>query len=267
MSQNLFSPNRQGKSTPIMDVLQGQDFEKVGPGSLASNNYRSLVLQWAGFRKPPLACWNNLAAAAMVAFLILAFTSASSEAQQTPARGQEAWPRAGDIVFQAITTPQTAALQAVTGSIYTHCGVVTENNGRFYVQETLLVLSQTPLEKWLARGNGDYVIMRLKQADQILTPEALAALNQVYQSYQGRVYDLKFQWTDDRLYCSELVYKMFEKALGLSLTPLKKIGDYPLNDPEVQKLIGVRFSGDFDLSEPAVSPADLMASTFLLRIR
>ena len=37
--------------------------------------------------------------------------------------------------------------------------------------------------------------------------------------FLGRPYDLTFDWSHDRMYCSELVYKVYDRALGI------KIGD------------------------------------------
>ncbi|MEZ4892959.1 MAG: YiiX/YebB-like N1pC/P60 family cysteine hydrolase [Saprospiraceae bacterium] len=58
-------------------------------------------------------------------------------------------------------------------SKYSHCGIVYRESGKFYVFEAVQPVKTTPLGEWIARGeNGHYVVKRLKNADQILTPES-----------------------------------------------------------------------------------------------
>ncbi|MDR2443647.1 MAG: hypothetical protein LBE31_09025 [Deltaproteobacteria bacterium] len=182
-------------------------------------------------------------------------------------RAQDSTIRPGDIVFQAINTKQTEALIAATGSIYTHCGVVIEKEGGLFVLEALLKMSETPLDQWLARGDSNYVVMRLKEAENILTEKALGDLSMAFHQFDELTYDLYFEWSDERMYCSELVWKIFENGLGLVLVPLKKIGDYDLKSSAVTAIISERFTGNLDLDEPAVSPADLLDSPLLVRIK
>ncbi|MDR1394774.1 MAG: hypothetical protein LBK52_01200, partial [Deltaproteobacteria bacterium] len=47
--------------------------------------------------------------------------------------GRAADIREGDIIFQALNTPQSLALVLATGSEYTHCGLVFEEAGRLLV--------------------------------------------------------------------------------------------------------------------------------------
>jgi hypothetical protein len=74
-------------------------------------------------------------------------------------------------------------------------------------------------------------------------------------------------FSGDTVYCSELVQKMFESVFGVALAPLKRVGDYDLSDPAVQKLVKKRFPGGLNLDEPAVSPADLLESPLMARVR
>ena len=44
-------------------------------------------------------------------------------------------------------------------------------------------------------------------------------MRQVGESFRGRPYDLTFEWSDERIYCSELVWKIYERALGIEIGP------------------------------------------------
>jgi len=56
---------------------------------------------------------------------------------------------------------------------------------------------EVPLQDWLASGvGGHYVIKRLRDADRVLTPEALAKLHSVAQTFDGKPYEGVFEWSD-----------------------------------------------------------------------
>ena len=45
--------------------------------------------------------------------------------------------------------------------------------------------------------------------------------------FEGKPYDLYFEWSDERIYCSELVWKMYA-ALGVKLGTLQKLREFDL---------------------------------------
>jgi len=129
--------------------------------------------------------------------------------------------RDGDIVFQASRSDQSAAIQKATRSKYSHMGIVFFNAGKPCVFEAIKTVQFTSLEKWTARGSGGhYVAKRLRDADKILTPANAAQLRTTALLFQGKPYDSAFEWSDSRIYCSELVWKIYKNALGLELGPL-----------------------------------------------
>jgi hypothetical protein len=168
----------------------------------------------------------------------------------------------GDIVFQAVKTSQTLALYMATGSVYTHCGIVYQENGEFYVFEALNVMSKTPIEEWINRSLVPVLQYRLKDS-RILTPEVILAMKKAGLELADKSYDYYFQWSDQLIYCSELVYKVYQRGAGLELVPLKRFQDYDLSHPAVQALIKKRFPEGLPLEEKAVAPADIIKSPFL----
>jgi len=172
--------------------------------------------------------------------------------------------RAGDIVLQDLDTPQSAALKLATGSEWTHCGLVLEEGGHFVVYEALQPVQITPLEQWIARGvNQRVVVRRLKNSDLTLPPETLARMKTMAERFVGRDYDPYFQWTDDQLYCSELVWKVFDQAAGVKLTALRTLKEYDLSNPLVQANLTERYGDRIPYDEAMVAPADLFASPLL----
>ena len=53
--------------------------------------------------------------------------------------------------------------------------------------------------------------------------------------FQGKPYDLSFEWSDDRIYCSELAWKIYDRGLGLRVGRLQKLRDFDLSDPAVRQ--------------------------------
>lgn len=174
---------------------------------------------------------------------------------------------AGDIVFQTSRSSQSLAVQRATGSPYSHMGIVFLRQGRPYVFEAVSTVRYTPLERWVVRGVGAHVVVkRLRDAPTRLDAPALKRLRQVARGFEGRPYDLAFAWSDERIYCSELVWKIYQRALGIELGKLQKIGEFNLADPVVQKKMRERYGAHLPLDEAAISPVAIFNSSRLVTV-
>lgn len=167
----------------------------------------------------------------------------------------------GDIVFQTSRSGQSAAIQRATHSPYSHVGLVLFRDGEPFVFEAIATVSYTPLAAWTRRGDGGrYVVKRLNRP---LTDSEVAKLHAAARNFDGKTYDLYFEWSDERIYCSELVWKMYEEALGLKLGKLQKLREFDLADPVVKAKLRERYGTQVPLDEPVISPAALFASPLL----
>lgn len=173
-------------------------------------------------------------------------------------------PRTGDIVFHTSTSSQSRAVQDATGSRYSHMGVVLRHQGQWQVFEAVQPVKFTPLPKWIARGAGGHVVVkRLKQP---LGPDQEAALQAGAQPIAGRDYDLTFEWSDARLYCSELVWKLYDSSVGIQLAPLAELRTFNLTSPAVRQKIKERYGGQVPLSEPVIAPVAIFDSPLLVTV-
>jgi hypothetical protein len=173
----------------------------------------------------------------------------------------------GDLVFQVSRSPQSVAVQRATGSSYSHMGIVFVRSGKPYVLEAAATMRYTPLAQWIARGEGrHYVLKRLKNASTLLTDENLAKLRSAAHQLEGRPYDLTFEWSDDRIYCSELVWKIYERALGVHIGELQRIKDFNLSDPIVQTKLRERYGTRIPMDEPVISPVAMFQSSLLTEV-
>ncbi|MDH5673711.1 MAG: YiiX family permuted papain-like enzyme [Myxococcales bacterium] len=170
----------------------------------------------------------------------------------------------GDIIFQASRSAQSLAIQRATGSRYSHMGVIFNRDGRPQVFEASATVRETPLKKWIARGqDGHFVVKRLKSAKTSLTVEKLVAARKLAGSFRGKRYDLTFEWSDRRIYCSELVWKLYNRVLGVKIGKLQRLREFNLDDPAVRKKLKERYGDAVPLEEPVISPASMFDSELL----
>lgn len=78
------------------------------------------------------------------------------------------------------------------------------------------------------------------------------------QNYLGRPYDTRYQWDDDRIYCSELVEKAFQQSSGFPLGRTVRLGD--LNWRPYRHTIEHYEGGPPPLDREMITPRDLARS-------
>ena len=174
----------------------------------------------------------------------------------------------GDLIFQTSRSSQSKAIQLATNSQYSHCGIVFKEGNSFYVFEAVQPVKRTPLAEWIARGEkGEYVVKRLKNAEQTLTPEVLQKMKEIGKGFYGKNYDLAFEWTDEKIYCSELIWKIYQRATGIEIGNLEQLGDFDLSSKVVKQKIKERYGEKIPLDELVISPASLFESDKLVTIK
>ena len=174
----------------------------------------------------------------------------------------------GDIIFQASLSSQSKAIQLATKSKYSHCGIIYKVGNDFYVFEAVQPVKRTLLKEWVARGEGGkFVIKRLKNADQVLTPAVLEKMKQVAQEFMGKNYDLSFDWSDAKIYCSELIWKIYQRATGLEVGKLEKLKDFDLSHPVVKQKIKERYGKNIPENETVISPVSIFNSELLMTVQ
>lgn len=174
----------------------------------------------------------------------------------------------GDLIFQTSLSGQSKAIQLATNSKYSHCGIVYSENGQFYVFEAIQPVKTTLLDKWIARSeNGHYVIKRLKNADQVLTANMLEKMKSEGEKFMGKNYDLTFEWSDDKIYCSELIWKIYRRATGIEIGKLERLSDFDLTNEAVKKEMKERYGDKIQMDEIVISPAAIFDSELLITVK
>jgi hypothetical protein len=173
-------------------------------------------------------------------------------------------PQNGDIIFHTSKSAQSLAIQKATQSPFSHMGIVYLMDQKALVFEAVEPVKSTPLHEWIDRGVGaHFVVKRLHNANEVLTSDALDRMLEVGKAFEGKHYDLCFEWSDDRVYCSELVWKIYKRALGLEIGRLQAISDFDLSDPMVHAKVKERWGGAPPAEEIVISPAAMFNSPVL----
>lgn len=185
-----------------------------------------------------------------------------------PCLGAEFRWQEGDIIFQESDTEQGRALLLATGSRFSHVGIVLRLNGRLQVLEAVQPVRISSLNAFISQGTGGrYAVRRLPRHGTVLTTAVLNRMRRLGNSWLGRNYDPWFGWDDRRLYCSELVWKLFRRCAGIRLSALRKMGDFDLSHPLVRRILKRRYGSRVPLQQSVVAPGDLFASNRLITVR
>ena len=175
--------------------------------------------------------------------------------------------RNGDLIFQTSRSGQSQAIQLATHSKYSHCGLVFLKGGKPFVFEASTKVKQSPFKRFVKKGEGQkFVIKRLRNADSLLTQENLKKMEAEGKKIDGLPYDSWFGWGDDRIYCSELIYKIYRNALAVEIGKTSKLKEFDLTSPVVKAQMEARYHDQIPLEEPVISPAALFESPDLIEI-
>jgi len=168
-------------------------------------------------------------------------------------------PRDGDIIYHTSSSSQSLPIRIATDSEYSHEGVIFNKNGQPHVLEASSTVMYTRLIDFIDRGkSNDYTVQRYKGSPQ-LTAQRIISMRSFAESQLGKGYDRMFGWSDDLMYCSEIVWKTFD-AGGIRISGTKKFREFNFDNPIVRRTVEERWGDSINWNEEAVSPAGLSRS-------
>ncbi len=169
----------------------------------------------------------------------------------------------GDIIFHRSQSRQSQAIAAATKSDYTHIGIIFLSDGKPLVYEAIQPVVRTPLDQWIKRGvGGQYVIKRLKDRSEI----DFFKVRKEAQQFIGRDYDWLFGWSDEKIYCSELVWKAYKRGSGIEIGSLRRLKDFDLNSKIVRQTMKERYGAKVPLNMDVIAPSDIFDSPKLITV-
>lgn len=155
----------------------------------------------------------------------------------------------GDIVFQTSKSTQSKYIILATKSQWSHCGIIIEKPDGLYVLEAISTVSVTPYQQWVKKGRGKRVSVK-RYTDEPVKIK--------YSKYLGKPYDLAFKFDNGKWYCSELVYDIYKRQLGVELCEPRPVSDYVISG--LDKVLSKR---GIDKNQLVVAPSDLYDSELL----
>ena len=173
-------------------------------------------------------------------FIIILLIGCKSSLQQ----GSDFQVQEGDLLFQdSDCGPFCTSIEKVTfgykGSKFSHVGLLMKDKEGLKVMEAItkgVVL--TPIDSFLNRSfdrdkNPKVVVGRLKPRNQVLIPRAIDFVHR----QMNKAYDEVFDYTNDKYYCSELIYDAFKSANNN--IPIFKMQPMTFKDPETNQIFPI----------------------------
>lgn len=165
-------------------------------------------------------------------------------------------PKEGDVLFQSLPRQALSiAIEGATDSPWSHCGIVARENGQWFVYEAYGHVQRVPLrEFWHRSRRNRLAVYRWRERERQHVSGLLAQVR----LQMGLPYDSRYEMDDEKIYCSELIYKAFLAVTGRPLGELVRLGD--LNWQPHQALIEKLEGGPVPLDRMMITPRHLASA-------
>jgi uncharacterized protein YycO len=74
---------------------------------------------------------------------------------------------------------------------------------------------------------------------------------------------LAFGWSDEKIYCSELVWKIYKRGADVEIGKLQQLSDFDLSSDIVKAKLKERYGDNIPMNETVISPAAIFESQLL----
>lgn len=172
----------------------------------------------------------------------------------------------GDIIFITNQGGQGKAIQLATKSKYTHVGIVFVENGVVYVYHAVEPVTKSTFKEFLKFSeDGKCVVKRLKNQS-FLNNKTNEQMHTMAISLLNKHYDVYFDWKDNEWYCSEFVWKLYNRNCKIEIGKLRPLKDFDLSSKQVQAIMKKRYGTNIPYDEPMISPEDMFNSDLLVEV-
>lgn len=174
--------------------------------------------------------------------------------------------KTGDILFISNPGGQGKAIQLATKSKYTHVGIVFIEYGKTYVYHAVEPVMKSTLDEFLDYSpDGKFVAKRMK--GNVLNDTSNEQMRKMAASLLGKHYDIYFNWKDDEWYCSEFVWKLYDRVYKKEVGKLRPLKDFDLSSPIVKTIMEKRYGKNIPYEEKMISPQDMFDSEMLEEVK
>jgi len=162
----------------------------------------------------------------------------------------------GDILLQHIPSYLCSVIADVSQSQYSHCGIIVKKGSRTFVLEAIGPVRYTPISRWISRG----VQNRFTQIRPInLSRDQIQLAILEAEKMLGRPYDLRYDMDEQKIYCSELIYKAYQRGCQIEIGEQETLGS--LNWKPHEQFIRHLEGGGLPLNRVMVTPESLTHDT------
>ena len=170
--------------------------------------------------------------------------------------------REGDMLFQSLPHGELVdSIEGVTQSEWSHCGILTKVGNHWCVAEAIGDVHYAPLRLWILRGrNSKVAAYRLRNIPENFNEK----LNSGIKKMLGRPYDYHYAPDDTEIYCSELIYKVYDRELNVKVGGWQKLGD--LNWKPYTDFIKTMEPGSLPLEREIVTPVSITRNSNVYRV-
>lgn len=147
-------------------------------------------------------------------------------------------------------------------------GILFKKDGEWFVLEAVEPVQYTPLHAWIRRGaSSHYVVKRLKNAGKVLNDGVIAQMRDTGESFLGKNYDYYFEWSDERMYCSELVWKIYKRVLNIEIGQPADAESFDFSSDEVKSKLKERYGSKIPPhNDKVISPGEMFNSELLKKV-
>jgi hypothetical protein len=168
----------------------------------------------------------------------------------------------GDIIMEVYGADQPKLWGELMRGKYNHCGMIMmrPKDGILCVVDIMDSVRLTELTSYVDRAEGGKLcLLRLKNANMTLNEEKVKALKASAKAYKGVPFDPVLNWDDSRMYPAELLWKIYNNALMLTLCEKTKVDSFNISS-ERQEEVGKQYGGNVSPRDEAVSIDDIYNS-------
>jgi len=139
--------------------------------------------------------------------------------------------RTGDLLFQKVNKKDSLT----SDSTYNNIGIAFIDGDNYALLETSDQVQYVSIRQWVENGNNnEYVAKRLRNADSLLTNSGIQDLRKEARNNIMKKYDNSDDWSDDKMYNAELIWKMYERTFNIELGAIDTIQIDSINRLEIR---------------------------------
>lgn len=173
----------------------------------------------------------------------------------------------GDILFRSPVTDAEIEQKRLFGFDMSRVGVVVNDNGELAVMSVKDSVAVYELNEWLDIMVGmNFECKRYVEVDSVLMNSVFSVENDVLKKYLGKKRDYNYSWQDNSYYQTELIWKLYEREVGVELTNLDTLHNVVKGGKATEKVTKRRRLSGWGMDEETVCLNTLYRSYKLKRI-